>query len=67
MVDADHQVIVASELNDTAVDVQQLAPMNGHTAETLGRMHAQWTIDAGYRSAANLEHVKEIKTAGGTD
>lgn len=65
VVDADHQVIVATELNNTAVDVQQLIPMTGRTAETLGRMPAQWTIDAGYCSAENLEHVRQIETASG--
>jgi transposase len=67
VVDADHQVIVATDLNNTAVDVQQLIPMTGRTAEILGRMPAPWTIDAGYCSAENLEHVKEIETAGGTE
>jgi len=69
VVDEDHQVIVANDLNNTAVDVQQLGPMIENTTETLGRMPAQWTIDAGYCSAGNLEHVKEIETetAGGTE
>lgn len=65
VVDADHQVIVATELNNTAVDVQQLIPLTGRTAETLGRMPAQWTIDAGYCSAENLEHVRQIEAASG--
>jgi transposase len=65
VVDADHQVIVATELNNTAVDVRQLIPLTGRTAETLGRMPAQWTIDAGYCSAENLEHVRQIEAASG--
>ena len=65
MVDADHQVIVATELNNTAVDVQQLVPMTERTAETLGRMPAQWTIDAGYCSAENLEHVRQFEAGSG--
>ncbi len=65
VVDADHQVIVATDLNNTAVDVQQLVPMTERTAETLGRMPAQWTIDAGYCSAANLEHVRQLETGSG--
>ncbi len=65
VVDADHQVIVATELNNTAVDVQQLIPMTERTIQTLGQMPAQWTIDAGYCSAANLEHVKEIEAGSG--
>ena len=65
VVDADHQVIVATELNNTAVDVQQLVPMTERTAETLGRMPAQWTIDAGYCSAENLEHVRQFEAGSG--
>ncbi|WP_456506271.1 IS1182 family transposase [Arthrobacter sp. UYCu723] len=69
VVDEDHQVIVATDLNNTAVDVQQLGPMIEKTTETFGRMPAQWTIDAGYCSAGNLEHVREIETdsEGGTE
>ncbi|RNL59175.1 hypothetical protein D7003_02640 [Arthrobacter oryzae] len=69
VVDEDQQVIVATDLNNTAVDVQQLGPMIENTTETLGRMPAQWTIDAGYCSAGNLEHVREIETGsdGGTE
>jgi transposase len=65
VVDADHQVIVATELNNIAVDVQQLVPMTERTAETLGRMPAQWTIDAGYCSAGNLEYVRQLETGSG--
>jgi hypothetical protein len=67
VVDADHQVIIATELNNIAVDVRQLAPMIEHTTRSVGQMPSQWTIDAGYCSAANLEHVKDIETAGGTE
>lgn len=70
VVDADHQVIVATELNNIAVDVQQLGPMIEKTTETLGQMPSQWTIDAGYCSAGNLEHVNDIEagaTSGGTE
>ena len=69
VVDADHQVIVATELNNIAVDVQQLAPMIERTRQTLGQLPAQWTIDAGYCSAANLEHARQIEaeSAGGTE
>ena len=71
VVDADQQVIVATELNNIAVDVQQLGPMIETTTETLGQMPSQWTIDAGYCSAENLEHVNEIEAgagaAGGTE
>ncbi|GAB3543764.1 hypothetical protein GCM10027403_38180 [Arthrobacter tecti] len=62
VVDAGHQVIVATELNNTAVDVRQLAPMVKKTQDTLKAMPRKWSADAGYCSAGNLDHVKEIET-----
>ncbi|WP_434621093.1 IS1182 family transposase [Arthrobacter sp. A5] len=67
VVDADHQVIVATRLNNVAVDVQQLAPMIEHTAVSVGAMPTTWSADAGYCSAANLEHVKDVETAHSTE
>ncbi|MHB1289950.1 transposase, partial [Georgenia sp.] len=64
---ADHQVIVATELNNTPVDVQQLAPMIANTQDTLGAMPARWSADAGYCSATNLEHVKDLEAGGATE
>lgn len=40
VVDYDRQVIVATELNNVAVDVQQLKPMIEHTVATVGAMPA---------------------------
>lgn len=65
VVDADHQVIIATVLNNVAVDVQQLIPMVEHTTDTVGTMPGKWAADAGYCSAANLEHVKNIEDATG--
>lgn len=67
VVDKDHQVIVATELNNTAVDVQQLVPMVKNTQETLGTMPRKWSADAGYCSAANLEHVRDLEASGDTE
>ncbi len=67
VVDADHQVIIATALNNVAVDVQQLAPMIGHTVDTVGVMPTTWSADAGYCSAANLDHVKDIEAEHPTE
>ncbi|WP_374114886.1 hypothetical protein [Pseudarthrobacter sp. R1] len=69
VVDADHQVIVATELNNIAVDAQQLVPMIERRRQTLGQLPAQWTINARYCSASNLERVRQIEaeSAGGTE
>ena len=67
VVDADHQVIIATTLTTTAVDVQQLIPMVMKTQETLGAMPSKWSADAGYCSAGNLDHVKALEAGGGTE
>ena len=61
VVDADHQVIVATELNNTAVDVQQLVPMLEKTREINGSLGRQFLADAGYCSAGNLEQVASLE------
>lgn len=66
VVDADHQVIVATKLNNTAVDVQQLIPMIEHTTTTLDAMPRKWSADAGYCSAGNLERTGSLEAAGDT-
>lgn len=67
VVDEDHQVIVATELNNTAVDVQQLVPMVQNVQETLADMPSKWSADAGYCSAANLDHVRDLEAGSGTE
>ena len=61
VVDADHQVIVATKLNNIPTDIRQLIPMVEHTTTSLGRMPAKWSADAGYASAANLEHTGNLE------
>src|SRR5699024_6784703 len=50
VVDADHQVIVATQLKNVATDIQQLIPMIEHTTTTLDAMPTAWSADAGYAS-----------------
>ena len=63
VVDAEHQVIIATVLNNVPTDIQQLIPMIEHTTATVGAVPVTWSADAGYCSAANLEHIKDIEAA----
>lgn len=67
VVDSDHQVIVATELNNTPTDIEQLAPMVKNTQDTLEATPAKWSADAGYCSAGNLEYVNGLQTGGETE
>ncbi len=69
IVDADHQVIVATTLTNIGVDVEQGVPMIEKLAATTGVMPRQILADAGYCSAANLDYVKTVETtsAGRTE
>ena len=55
MVDADHQVIVATEVNANAADVGNLILMTEQTAANTGCAPDQLLADAGYCSADNLQ------------
>lgn len=61
VVDSEYQVTVVNELNNVAVDVQQLLPMVKKTRETVGVHPGQILIDAGYCSNSNLEYVQTIE------
>lgn len=61
VVDADYQVIVATDLNNVAVDIQQLIPMIEATQQTLGAMPTAWSADTGYCSKANLAHTSQLE------
>ena len=65
VVDSAHQVIVVNELNNVAVDVQQLLPMIEKTRDTMGIHPGQILIDAGYCSNSNLEYVKTLEEQSG--
>ncbi len=38
-----------------------------HTTTSLGAMPSTWSADAGYASAANLEHVRDLEAGGTTE
>lgn len=67
VVDADHQVIVATELGTNAADVGTLMPMTEQTVTNTGQAPGQVLADAGYSSTANLEAAAEYTTACGTE
>lgn len=65
VVDGDCQVIVATQLGNTAVDVRQLIPMLGLLEDTVHEAPGQVLADAGYGSEANLRHAQDIEEATG--
>lgn len=67
VVDSDHQVIVAAEVNTNASDVGNLIPMTEQAAANTGRAPGQVLADAGYCSAGNLEHAAEFTGGHGTE
>ncbi|MQA76663.1 MAG: transposase, partial [Solirubrobacterales bacterium] len=54
VVDAEHQVIVAADVNDCAADVGNLIPMTEQTIDNTGHAPTQLLADAGYSSEDNL-------------
>lgn len=67
VVDADHQVIVATEVNTNAADVVNLIPMTEHIATNTGQPPAQLLADAGYCSADNLDQAADFTATHGTE
>ncbi|BAC17105.1 transposase, IS4 family [Corynebacterium efficiens YS-314] len=67
VVDAEHQVIVATELSNTATDVGATVPMVLATAEQLGVWPARWLMDAGYCSKKNLTEVAGLEDTHDTE
>lgn len=67
VVDADHQVIVAADLNDCASDVVSLHPMTEQVVSNTGQHPDQLLADAGYCSAANLDKAVEVSELTGTE
>ena len=63
IVDADHQVIVATTLTNIAADVEQVVPMIEKLHATMGTLPAEVLVDAGYCSAANLDYAKTVEAA----
>ena len=69
VVDSGHQVIVATELTNIGVDVEQVQPMVEKTRVTMNALPGQILFDAGYCSNKNLEYAKTIEadTGGKTE
>lgn len=67
VVDADHQVIVATELGDNAADVATLIPMTEQTVTNTGVVPDQVLADAGYTSTANCDAAAEFTDSYGTE
>jgi transposase len=60
VVDAEHQVIVAADLNDCASDVGNLIPMTEQATTNTGTTPGQVLADAGYCSADNLDAAAQF-------
>ena len=67
VVDEDHQVIVATEVNTNASDVANLIPMTAQTTANTGQVPGQMLADAGYCSTDNLDRAAEFTAAHGTE
>ena len=67
VVDADHQVIVATEVNTNAADVGNLIPMTEKTVTNAGQAPGQLLADAGYCSADNLDAAARFTSTCGTE
>jgi transposase len=66
-VDAEHQVIIAAEVNTNASDVANLIPMTDQAAVNTGRAPGQVLADAGYCSADNLDAAAQFTDVHGSE
>ena len=67
VVDAAHQVIVATDVTDNAADVANLIPMTAQTIANTGHAPAQLLADAGYSSQDNLERAAQVSAQTGVE
>jgi transposase len=67
VVDAEHQVIVAAEVNQCASDVANLIPMTEQAAANTGAAAEQVLADAGYCSVENLDKATDYTDAQGSE
>lgn len=67
VVDADHQVIVATDVTDCAADVANLISMTEQTTTNTGQAPAEMLADAGYCSEDNLNRAAEMSESTGTE
>ena len=66
VVDAEHQVIVAADLNDCASDMANLISLTEQAHSNTGVAPVQVLADAGYCSADNLKDAAALTAAHGT-
>jgi transposase len=67
VVDEDHQIIVATDVNANAADVGNLIPMTEQAAANTGRIPGPVLVDAGYCSAGNLDAATDYAAEHGTE
>jgi transposase len=67
VVDAEHQVIVATDVTDNAADVGSLIPMTEQTIDNTGHAPTQLLADAGYSSEDNLDRAADVSAETGTE
>lgn len=67
VVDADHQVIVATEVSTNASDVGNLMPLTEQAAANTAQVPGQMLADAGYCSTDNLDRAADYATACGIE
>lgn len=67
VVDAEHQVIVAADLNDCAADVGNLIAMTEQTIANTGQAPTELLADAGYCSEDNLTQANKVTVTSGTE
>ena len=67
VVDAEHQVIVATDMGDCAADVANLIPMTEQATVNTGQAPEQVLADAGYCSADNLAAATEFTDQHGSE
>lgn len=67
VVDGDHQVIVATELDNGAGDVGALIPMTAQVTTNTALVPEEMLADAGYCSADNLEQATTVTATMGTE
>lgn len=67
VVDAEHQIIIATDVNDCAADVGNLIAMTDQTIANTGQAPGEMLADAGYCSADNLDQAAQVTASSGTE
>jgi len=67
VVDEEHQVILATDVNDCAADVANLIPMTEQATANTGQAPEQVLADAGYCSADNLDAATKFTDQHGSE